>query len=881
MADVFDRLKAALSDRYTIERELGSGGMATVYLAQDLKLHREVALKVLRPDLAAALGPERFLQEIDIAAKLNHPHILGLFDCGEADGFLYYVMPYIEGESLREKLAKEGELPVSDAVRILKEVVDALAEAHSSGVVHRDIKPDNIMLRGRHALVTDFGVAKAISEATGRQKLTTEGIALGTPAYMSPEQAAADPHIDHRSDIYAVGAVAYELLTGRAPFTGTTQQEILAAHVTLAAEPVTKYRESVPPALAQLVMKCLEKKPADRWQTAEELLPQLEALATPSGGVKPTGALPSATSRGNGRWAKAAVPAVLIVAVAIVALLVRNGPWGTDPPERPMVVVLPFENLGPPDDEYFAAGITDVITARLATISGLGVISRSSAVLYEGTAKTPEEIGEELGVGYILEGTIQRERPGDSTSRIRIIPQLIQVSDNTHVWAETYDDQMSEVFRLQSNIAERVARALEVTVLGSERAALEASPTHVTEAAELFVTASGYDCRHINEYRLAAELLERATELDPSFALAYAHLCRCNSAAFFHGLDRSEEQLTRARQAVDRALELDPDLPEAHRALGDYFYHGFRDYDRALEAYDVAARGLSNDASLLTDVAWIRRRQGAFAAAAANLEEAIILNPRSSELRWQLGITLSRMRRYGEAARHLEAAISLGPDEWQAYAYSAANYLYLDSTAARARAAFERLPEGFDPLGVNIYVWYLINSHERRYEEFLERLSRSRVEIIRSQGLLIPKALLYALAYHRLEDQVRATAYFDSAKTVLEEELTVAPHDPRVHASIGLAYAGLGRTDDAVREAEEAVRIEPVSRDAVLGPYHVVNLAEVLVMVGEHDAAIDRIEHLLSIPAGLDMSRALLRAEPRWDPLRDNPRFQELLEGGN
>jgi tetratricopeptide (TPR) repeat protein/tRNA A-37 threonylcarbamoyl transferase component Bud32 len=292
MADVFERLKEALSDRYTIERELGQGGMATVYLAQDLKLHREVALKVLRPDLAAALGPERFLQEVDIAAKLTHPHILPLHDCGEADGFLFYVMPYIEGESLREKLAKEGELPVSDAVRILKEVVDALAEAHSRGVVHRDIKPDNVMLRGRHALVTDFGVAKAVSEATGRQKLTTAGVALGTPAYMAPEQAAADPHIDHRADIYAVGAVAYELLTGRPPFTGTTQQEILAAHVTQTPEPVTKFRESVPPALEQLVLKCLAKKAADRWQTAEELIPQLEALATPSGGVTPLGTQP-------------------------------------------------------------------------------------------------------------------------------------------------------------------------------------------------------------------------------------------------------------------------------------------------------------------------------------------------------------------------------------------------------------------------------------------------------------------------------------------------------------------------------------------------------------------------------------------------------------
>jgi len=246
MADAIDRLKAALADRYTIERELGRGGMAVVYLAQDLKHERQVAVKVLRPELAAALGAERFQQEIKIAANLNHPHILPLLDSGESDGFLFFVMPYIEGESLRDKLAHEGELPIAEAVRILRDVVDALSHAHKHNVVHRDIKPDNVMLSDRHALVTDLGVAKAVSEATGRQKLTTEGVALGTPTYMSPEQAAADPHIDHRADIYAVGAVAYELLTGRPPFLGTTPQMILSAHLTDTPEPVTKYREAVP-----------------------------------------------------------------------------------------------------------------------------------------------------------------------------------------------------------------------------------------------------------------------------------------------------------------------------------------------------------------------------------------------------------------------------------------------------------------------------------------------------------------------------------------------------------------------------------------------------------------------------------------------------------
>jgi tetratricopeptide (TPR) repeat protein/tRNA A-37 threonylcarbamoyl transferase component Bud32 len=286
------QLKAALADRYVVEREIGSGGMATVYLAEDRRHHRKVAVKVLRPDLAAALGADRFLREIEIAAQLEHPHILTLIDSGEAEGFLYYIMPYVEGESLRTKLAREGELPIAEATRILHDVVDALAHAHSHGVVHRDIKPDNVLLSGKHAVVTDFGIAKAVSEATGRQQLTTAGVALGTPAYMAPEQAVADPNIDHRADVYAVGALAYELLAGRPPFAGDTAQQVLAAHVTEVPDPVTRYRDTVPPGMADLVMRCLAKKPADRWQRIEELLPQLEALTTPSGGITPTDTRP-------------------------------------------------------------------------------------------------------------------------------------------------------------------------------------------------------------------------------------------------------------------------------------------------------------------------------------------------------------------------------------------------------------------------------------------------------------------------------------------------------------------------------------------------------------------------------------------------------------
>jgi len=319
------RLATALADRYVIEGELGAGGMATVYLGRDVKHNRPVAIKVMHPELAAALGSERFLREIEIAARLNHPHILPLLDSGDADGFLFYVMPYADGQSLRQRLSRSGELPVAEAVRLLRDVVDALGHAHAQGVVHRDIKPENILLLGAHALVTDFGVARAVAEATGQQRLTQEGMAIGTPAYMAPEQAVGDPNVDHRADLYAVGVVAYELLTGRPPFLGVTAQAVLSAHVVDPPEDVTRLRPATPPVLGQMVMKCLAKKPADRYQNTEELLPQLDAVLTPSGGTTPVGTQPVAAVPPAPRFAVPALLAALVVVLVVAGVLVTRG----------------------------------------------------------------------------------------------------------------------------------------------------------------------------------------------------------------------------------------------------------------------------------------------------------------------------------------------------------------------------------------------------------------------------------------------------------------------------------------------------------------------------------------------------------------------------
>ena len=515
--DVLARLKQALQDRYTIEREIGSGGMATVYLAQDIRHGRPVAVKVLRPELAAALGPDRFLQEIKIAANLTHPHILPLHDSGESHGFLYYVMPYIQGESLRTKLVKQGELPIAEAVRILRDVVDALTEAHSHGVVHRDIKPENVMLRGNHALVTDFGVAKAVSEATGRHKLTTEGVALGTPAYMSPEQAAADSHIDHRADIYAVGALAYELLTGRPPFAGVTPQEVLAAHVTQAPEPVTKHRETVPPALAQLVMKCLEKKAADRWQTAGELLPQLEALTTPSGGITPTETQPiRAPIQWNARRTVVAAVAVLVLAILALVVLLPSDRPAIDPD---VIAVAPFDVLDA-ELEMWREGLADVLAGTLDGAGPLRTAPTAAVIRRWGgraDAAAALDLGRELGAGLVLYGRLLAA----GRDSVRLTATLFDVAANTATGDFEVRDVEDRIDRLSDALALQVVEALartrgmgvwNLSSLGSS------SPAAVRAFLQGEQEFRGFnlDSAHIH--------YERAIALDSGFALAYNRL---------------------------------------------------------------------------------------------------------------------------------------------------------------------------------------------------------------------------------------------------------------------------------------------------------------------------------------------------------------------
>ena len=543
MPELLDRLRAALADRYEIEREVGRGGMATVYLAQDVRHHRPVAVKVLHPQLAVSLGSDRFLREIQIAARLQHPHIVPLYDSGQAEDLLYYVMPYVEGESLRQRLAREPRLPVEDAMQIARAVAAALDYAHRNHVVHRDIKPENVMLHQGEAVVTDFGIAKAVTAAA--DNLTQTGMAVGTPAYMSPEQAAGEAELDGRSDLYSLGAMVYEMLGGTTPFTGPTAQAIIAKLFTEAVPALREQREDVPEWLEQAVLKALAKAPTDRFATATQFA---QALAWPAGSSTPPGT-----------------------------------PGGASAPKS--IAVLPFVNMSAdPDNEYFTDGVAEEIINALTKIQALRVAARTSSFAFKGKNEDIGDIGRKLKVATVLEGSVRK-----AGNRLRVTAQLVNVADGYHLWSERYDRQLEDVFEIQDEIAGNIVRALRVVLSDQEKRAIEKAPTENVQAYDYYLRGRQF----FHQFRrtgiqFARRMFERAIEIDPNYALAYAGVADCCSFLYMYW-DGSKANLESAESASRKALELDPERAEAHASRG-FALALRRQYEEARREFEAALR---------------------------------------------------------------------------------------------------------------------------------------------------------------------------------------------------------------------------------------------------------------------------------------------------
>jgi serine/threonine-protein kinase len=585
-------LRAALAGRYTIERELGRGGMATVYLARDERHHRDVALKVVNQDLASVVGPSlgtrRFQREIAIAARLNHPHILPLYDSGSASGHLYYIMPFVDGETLRSRLARAGPLAIDDAIRLLRDMTRALAHAHRHGVVHRDIKPENILLnRDGDALVADFGVAKALAAAVGsdphnaQQTLSAIGLVLGTPAYMAPEQALGDAETDHRADLYALGLVAYEVLAGAPPFSGRNVQELVSAHLTKSPTPIGELRSDVPPALGSLVTTLLAKTPAERPQDATTVLRALEEL----GSAPDPAAAPRTSARTRTPRAIVLGTAALLVVAVMVFLLTRMRSDSGTPPS-PSVAVLPFVSTsGDTDDEPFTDGLTDELIAALSRVPTMKVVARTSTFALKGKNLAIRTIADTLHVNYVVEGTVRRAQ-----ERLKVAAQLVDARDNRVMWSETYDRDRRDVFAVQEQIARNIATAMSVRLTGNDvPTRLAPRPTEDFEAYQLYSKGRYfYNLRRKDELHRAVQYFVEATQHDTGFARAYAGIADAYSALGILGFERPQDVFPKARAAAERAVALDPKLGEAHGALAHVLFAYDWNWNAAEKSFTTA-----------------------------------------------------------------------------------------------------------------------------------------------------------------------------------------------------------------------------------------------------------------------------------------------------
>ena len=650
MPELLERLQRALADRYRVERELGEGGMATVYLATDLRHDRAVALKVLKPDLAAALGAERFLREIKTTAGLTHPHILPLLDSGDAGGLLFYVMPYVGGESLRDRLGRERQLPLDDALRITREVADALGYAHSHGVIHRDVKPENILLESGHAVVADFGIARAV-RAAGGERLTQTGFAVGTPAYMSPEQAAGNPDLDGRADLYALGCLLFEMLSGETPYTGPTPEAILAKKLTEPVPRVSVVRDTVPRGIERVLTRALARVPADRYRTMEEFADALTQAGTAEA-VAAEAPRPRA-----GRRRRATLAAALIL-VALVAWWSTRAITGARAPRIRSLAVLPLENLSRDTaQDYFVLGMYDAMIGALDQITALRVISRTSAQSYQGTRKSVPQIARELNVDAVVEGSVLHA--GDS---VRIRVQLIRaLPDERTLWGETYVRNTREVLGLHSDVAEAVARQIRVTLTPGEAtrfaSARRVNPkTYEAYLRGRYLLDKGTPAANAQ----AVAYLREAMENDPADPLAYAGLA-VGYITIAHGPAPQIGALPLAREAAERALRLDSTLTETMACLA--FLKGYYDWDWAA-ADRMFRRAIELNPSSSDAHYWYAWQLALFdrmdsAIAEHKRAEAVDpLNPYNSA--W-LGELYTWERRYDDAMAAAQRALAMDP----------------------------------------------------------------------------------------------------------------------------------------------------------------------------------------------------------------------------
>ncbi len=844
--------KDTLVDHYRIVERIGAGGMGEVYLAEDTRLNRKVALKFLADRFSSDQSArDRFTREAQAVAAIDHPNIVSVYEVNEFKGRLYFAMQHIEGKSV-EEVIKGNKLHMSEIIRLAIQICEGLQAAHNKGIVHRDIKPSNILIdKDGRAKILDFGLATI----SGMDKLTQTGTTLGTLSYMSPEQVQAE-ETDLRSDIFSFGVVLYEMITGQRPFGGDSAAAILHAITHDEVEPLARFKSGVTDKMQQIVNKALQKERSLRYQTAADMLADFKQVTATEFPKQKSKTVVTITAL-----------VILLIAMGVYFIfsnfLAKTTPEASSPKR---IVVLPFENLGAAEDEYFADGITDEIASRLASVSKLGVISRTSAVKYKNTNKGLPEIARELGVNYVLEGTIRWDKSGD-TDRVRISAWLINVSDDTHLWAENYEWALTQIFAVQQEIALEIVNALNVTLSETEVKAFGEVLTLSMPAYDFYLRGNQYFYRgwKRTDLETAGELYSKAIELDSNLAEAYAMLSRVHSTTYWEYFDRSPGRCERAFELANKAQSLRSDIPQVYIALGYCYYHCQRDYDNALIQFESGLAIAPSNSNLYTALAAVQQRQGKLLESLENQRTAIRFDPFSHLIwpsHWEYcGV----LRRFKEADEYLQKTIDLAPNLSIAHIYRASlPILRYGDIAESERILNDAL--NLTNLGESEYYWWLLR---------MIKVTPQMISLTPSTDTVA--YYLFKAQHNRLSgESAQEKVYADSARNNLAHKIEESRDDAWFHSSLGLAYAGLRQQDSAIVHSRIALDLLSTSDDYFDSPFLLFNFAEVLAIFDLHDEALEQLEQILDSPGFT--SAAYLKVDPLWKPLRDHPRFKALIE---
>jgi eukaryotic-like serine/threonine-protein kinase len=871
---------------YEILAPLGSGGMGEVYRARDQKLDRDVAVKVLPQTVANdpdALA--RFEREAKAVAALSHPNILAIYDFGTQDGVAYAVTELLEGETLRGKL-DSGPVSQNNAVDWALQIAKGLSAAHGKGVVHRDLKPENVFVtKDGHVKILDFGLAKRVDETkpgeqtsapTGSGR-TAPGTVMGTVGYMSPEQVRGLP-VDHRSDVFSFGAILYELLSGRRAFKKDTASDTMAAIMRDEPPELSESGRSVPIALDHIVKHCLEKDRDSRFQSARDITFALSEASGSTATVTSGPQAATAAPRGKGRvWIAAAV-AVLVAAVGLYLWKRPRTGVASNAAGVKRVAVLPFENLGAPEDDYFADGIADQIRGKLTSLPGVEVIARSSSTPYKKTTKTPQEIAKELDARYLLTATVRWQK-GAGGNRVQVNPELVEIKETgapASRWQQPFDAALSDVFQVQSEIATKVAQSLGVALGAGQERSIAERPTENLAAYDAFLKGEAASAEMTKTepavLRRALAFYEQAVALDPSFSLAWSRISSANSLIYANGVP-TRELSDRGRQAAEKSIALAPQRADGYRSLGTFYRLVQADNARALEQLQKALELEPGRPDLLRALAYAEESQGRWDDALAHLQQARRLDPRAPGR--GLGDLLLQLRRPVEAREELERAAALSPGNLSNIELVAMTYLSQGDLEG-ARSYLRQARPSVDSAALvavlassNDLSWVLDASDSQIHR----RLTAADFgDDPSAWGMSLSDASLFG------GDLAGSRSYAEKAREALERQLQDTPDDPQRNVILGLALARLGRKEDAIREGRRGVELMPMSRDAPQAAYAQHQLARIYINVGDPEKALDQLEPLLKIPYFL--SPAWLKIDPNFDPLRKNPRFQKLVAGG-